>query len=297
MVSIRQLGMTALIAVVALRVGIGLHFYMEGAAKIRDPVPYSANFLLAAKGQFAPLFRSLVWDPDGLERLDQDQTLQIWDHYLQRSIDHYGLSGDDAKAAQQAFKQRKGQLDWWISGNKTEIADYRKGLERRNRYWQQNDRMQVASLRGQVATIERELGSKRSALIGPIDQIWNGYVEDLRRLGKRRHALAITKPNRRALDSESIDRVIRYFDVAVGALLILGLFTRAAAAAAALFLCSVVVSQWPGAWGAIPVWPQFIEMLGLVVLAAVGAGRFDGLDFLLSSVRCWCCPPKQGSES
>ena len=73
---------------------------------------------------------------------------------------------------------------------------------------------------------------------------------------------------------------------------ILGLFTRLTSLAGAGFLAMIIATQWPGAAGAIPAHYQIVEMTGMLVLAAVGAGRFAGLDFLLHALRVRCFPPK-----
>jgi hypothetical protein len=83
-------------------------------------------------------------------------------------------------------------------------------------------------------------------------------------------------------DSEMADRVVPWFDAAIGVCLILGLLTRPAAILGAIFLASICLSQWPLTPGAAPIYNQAIEMLALLVLAAVGAGRFLGLDYFLS---------------
>ena len=93
----------------------------------------------------------------------------------------------------------------------------------------------------------------------------------------------------RAFDSNFVDRWIPYFDIIVGACLILGLFTRPAALAGGLFLLSVCLSQWPLAYGATPIFYQGVEMLALFFLAAIGAGQFAGLDFILSGLWRTCC--------
>ena len=113
--------------------------------------------------------------------------------------------------------------------------------------------------------------------------------------GNTAAAVAIPKPGRRLLDTVTIDVIIRYFDVAVGAALIIGLFTRPAAIAGGVFLLSICASQWPGAPGATPVWYQFIEAVAMAVLAAMAAGQYAGFDYLIGALRCWCCPPKQGA--
>jgi len=94
------------------------------------------------------------------------------------------------------------------------------------------------------------------------------------------------------MDTIFIDQIIPTFDLIVGILLILGLFTRITSLAGAGFLAMIVATQWPGAPGAIPAHYQIIEMFGCLVLAAVGAGRFAGLDFLVDCLLKKCCPPK-----
>ncbi len=288
-------------ALVALRVGIGFHFFQEGAAKLRDPRPYSAAFFGNAKGHLAPLFHSLVWDADGVARLDLAQTRITWDQYRERVARHYGFDDEQRAQAQRVYDERIGQLEAWLGDLAAEVDEYRAGLERRDQYRAEQARSQVASLKGQLQKIEDELSTQRSDLVPPVDQLWAGYQRDLAAVAssdqRERGALPLAGPGRRWIDSESIDGVIRYFDITIGLLLIVGLFTPATAVVAAAFLCTVIASQWPGTPGAMPVWPQFIEMLGLVVLAATGAGRFAGLDFFIHSFRQWCCPPREGTSS
>ena len=128
-----------------------------------------------------------------------------------------------------------------------------------------------------------------------------GYADELNAIAteeqKSEGQLAIGKPARRLLDTETINVIIPYFDTIVGVLLILGLFTRLAALAGAGFLFSIVLTQWPGAPGALPVYYQAIEMLALLVLAATAAGRFAGLDFVVHSLLARCFNSNQGTNS
>jgi uncharacterized membrane protein YphA (DoxX/SURF4 family) len=66
-----RLSFFAIIALVALRFVIGFHFYMEGAAKVKDGNFSSAGFLASAKGPLADKFHSLIPDYDGLFRLPE----------------------------------------------------------------------------------------------------------------------------------------------------------------------------------------------------------------------------------
>jgi hypothetical protein len=46
-----------------------------------------------------------------------------------------------------------------------------------------------------------------------------------------------------------------------------------------------------------PIYNQFVEMLALLALAAIGAGRFLGIDFLFGGLKQWCCPAKSTGEA
>lgn len=297
----RQLGTAALVALIALRIGIGFHFFTEGTDKLQKPGWTSAGFLGNAKGQFADSFHNMVWDADGLARLDLDETKRLWDHFRERVVRIYAFDDSQTKQAETAFKRRLNQLEAHFAENRREIEEYRLGITRRDSYRNQKDRVQVASLSGQLGSIESDLKSQRSKIIGPIDQIWQGYEAELNTLateGQRHHGpISLDHPWRRTLDSRTIDKIIPYFDLTLGMLLMLGLFTRTAATAAGLFLCSVIVSQWPGTPGAVPVWPQLIEALALFVIAATASGRAAGVDFFVRLLRAWCCPAKQGTQS
>ena len=76
----------------------------------------------------------------------------------------------------------------------------------------------------------------------------------------------------------------------------LGFLGYALAPSGALFLASVVATQWPGAEGAMPTYYQVVEMLALLVVAATGAGRFAGLDFFVEAARLRLFPPQQATQ-
>ena len=105
------------------------------------------------------------------------------------------------------------------------------------------------------------------------------------------------KATRRAQFLAEMDRVVPWFDVAIGVCLILGLLTRPAAILGAMFLASVCASQWPLSPGAMPIYNQAVEMLALLALAAIGAGRFAGLDYFCCGLKAICCPGKKTGEA
>jgi uncharacterized membrane protein YphA (DoxX/SURF4 family) len=178
-----------------------------------------------------------------------------------------------------------------------DIDKYLKNLDRRDAYRQDPMRMGLTSLRAQVDRIEKEMSGDVGPWLKSIDLMWAGLESDLNALATdeqaRRGRIELERPARYPpFDTVFIDQVIPTFDLVVGILLILGLFTRLTSLAGAGFLAMIIATQWPGAPGAIPAHYQIVEMAGMLVLAAVGAGRFAGLDFLLHALRVRCFPPK-----
>ena len=132
----------------------------------------------------------------------------------------------------------------------------------------------LASLQAHDARIAGETRKLYGELIPPIDRVWKDLENDLNAIATEEQwnqhgRLAIGKPGRGLVDSETMDRVVPWFDVAVGACLIMGLLTRPAAILGAVFLASVCASQWPLSPGAMPIYNQAVEMLAMLALAAI----------------------------
>jgi uncharacterized membrane protein YphA (DoxX/SURF4 family) len=284
------------IAIVALRLGIGLHFYHEGATKLQDPKPFSAGFLGNAKGPLAPYYKRMVWDADGLYRLNYDATARHWDDYRNRVVAHYGFDEKQSAETKATLDNYLRRYIYLLNDKEADLKQYYDELKRRDEYAKIPSRS-LASLQTHDARIAEDRNKLVQPVLATVDKMNVGLEKDLNALATteqyHQHGrLELDKVGRRPFDSAFMDRWIPYFDLAVGVCLILGLFTRVAAIAGGLFLLSVCLSQWPWADGAIPIYYQAIEMLAMFLLAAIGAGQFAGIDFLISSVRYWCCPPK-----
>ncbi len=297
-----HVGFLAAAAIVALRLGIGLHFYLEGTSKLQDPKPFTSYFLAAAKGPLAPQYKKMIWDADGLYRMDSKLAGAHWKGYASQASSHFGFDKDQSAAAAKLATSYEERLRAWLGSNSDEIEEYQLGLERRDKNAQQQVRQDLASLRAHDAKIESERNSLKMKVLPTIDNLWKDLENDINALAtteqyQKSGRLEIGKVGRRPLDSEFMDWFVPYFDTTVGVLLILGLFTRFAATAAGLFLLSVCLSQFPGSVGAAPIYYQGVEMLALFVLAAIGAGRFAGLDFLVTGLIRNCCGSKQGVKA
>lgn len=95
-----------LLALVALRLAVGFHFFLEGRDKITSGNFQAAPFLSAARGPLAPWFHSLLDDPSAARKLcivipadthqppqiDSTLTLAIWDDFVDRAVTHFGLN-------------------------------------------------------------------------------------------------------------------------------------------------------------------------------------------------------------
>ena len=100
--NVRQIGFLACFLLVLLRVSIGWQFLYEGIWKLnteKTSRPWSAEgYLSNARGPLRDEFRSLVDDPDGLDRLDFNAVVSSWEKWRDRFVQHYSdVPGLDEK--------------------------------------------------------------------------------------------------------------------------------------------------------------------------------------------------------
>jgi uncharacterized membrane protein YphA (DoxX/SURF4 family) len=291
----------AAITVALLRVGIGVHFLSEGLTKLADPKPFSGGFFANAKGPLAPYYKALVWDADGFYRLDQKTTLAEWDDFRNRIVGHYGFDDQQKKKADATLKAYEGRLKQFLSAKADDINEYWDWVKRQEDNAKDPTR-QLASLQTHDARIASEARKLRGQLLPVVDGLYKDLENSLNDIAtqeqwEKHGRLAISKPGRSPVDTETMDMVVPWFDTVIGACLILGLFTRPAALLGAAFLAMICTSQWPLSAGAAPIVNQAIEMLALLALAGIGAGRFFGLDFLFGGLRNVCCPPRRTGDN
>ena len=285
-ISPRVLGIIGVLMLVLLRLTIGWHFHSEGISKIRqgdwDASPFFAN----AKGPFAEHFHQMVWDHDGSVRRNAEYTRQLFTDYRDQAADYYSFGDNELKVANDTIDQAIKALDVILEDNYDDLEEYDLGLKRIETLNAQGDRVGVESLAGQIATVKRENDAKIKPVLKEIDQLWAAYEVSINALAapNQRAAsppLELRKPRTARIDTSIINRMVPYFDLTVGWCLLLGLFTPAAALAAAGFLGSVFLSQYPPEPGPASTNYQLIECMACLVLAATGAGRFAGLDFFI----------------
>lgn len=275
-------------ALLALRLCIGWHFYKEGVAKVGDESWTAAGFLEAARGPFADQYRALVWDRDGSFRRDRGRTEATWKMYIDGAAEHFGFDEEQRKASDEILRRHVAQLVWVQQENAEELAEYELEQGRIDALRSDPTREGVASLRGQREEIVSKWEKKRDATLTQIDLVWENLERAINRLATEPQMESqgyyyLQRPRLARIDTSVIDDIIPYFDIAIGLCLLVGLLVRPVAIVAALFLFSVVLSQFPGYPGTQPTYNQAVEACGLLVLAGVGAGRIAGLDGIFYS--------------
>lgn len=342
-----------------LRIVVGYHFYKEGTTKLKSGTFSSKGFLSSAKGPFAPLFKGMLDDPDGMKKLcvqeiqsddgttsyvvDPEFTFAIWNEFLDEATSYYGFGSvkleeelssrrdklaekikqaradkdttvdtaeleamrekyrldilklrEQPELVEEIFAAHKEQLNDWLQYNQLELvshfgtADRLDGFDRDGKNKEQVA-VWVDSLRDQVDTIAKDRNKKLYGWTSEVTGIWdslegqiNGLAVDDQIEDRGDYKMF------RHFDQENsfvkiVDQVIPWFDTIVGVLLIIGLFTRFASLAAALFLVSVIMTQPPWIPGTAPTYFYFIELFALLVIFATCAGRLGGLDYFFSA--------------
>lgn len=282
----RILGYLAIAMLVILRITIGFHFLSEGTEKFRDSNWSAKPFFANAKGPLAGQFRQLVWDYDGATRLDMKQTQIVWATFRNDVANHFGFNKQQQAEAQVNYAKAVDQYEYVMNLDANAIQEYRLGLERIAKLDADPVRDGVTSLGGQREMVRKQANDLVSATLKQIDKIWVNYETAQNQLATdeqlaQHPPYRLLRPRVAMMDTSVIDRVVPYFDMILGWLLIVGLFTPIAALAVGAFLFSVFLSQYPPTTGPSSSNYQLIESLACFVLAATGAGRFAGLDFFL----------------
>lgn len=271
---------------VILRVSIGWHFHSEGIEKYRqgnwDATPFFAN----AKGPFADQFKNLVWDRDGKSR--RDLVFHEWwlADYNEKAAEYFSFTERERVAAEDRLQQLLTNVKLVLAEYGDDLSEYDLREKRIAELKSKGDWVNVESLAGQIATLEKENQAKLKPAMDEIEQLWDSYELSINALAapnqrEQSPAFKLKKPRREMVDTSIISPYVPYFDLAIGWCLLLGLFTPLASLAAAAFLGSVFLSQYPPGTGPTSSNYQLIEGLACLVIAATGAGRFAGLDYFL----------------
>ena len=195
--------------------------------------------------------------------------------------------------AEQILESHQLELADWLNQNRIPIVAHFGTQDRLAGFDRDGDSkiivaQDVDSLREQVGKIrsdrQKELGQWNSA----VEAIWDSFEGQINDLAvgpqAEQDAISLHRPFDQVNSKlKWVDRFIPWFDTIVGALLIIGLFTRIASVAAGGFLISVIATQPPWVADSIPTIYQTIELFAVIVIFATFAGRMGGLDFFFSN--------------
>src|SRR5690349_11823099 len=96
---------------IALRVAIGWHCFVEGMEKLSTPGWTGETYLRESIGPFSGIFRGVAGDRL-LDKVDTANGFPVgldrdWRIYLNAYADHYGLDGEQRKRAEGILDQRE----------------------------------------------------------------------------------------------------------------------------------------------------------------------------------------------
>ena len=306
-------------ALVALRLGLGCHFLYEGVWKIKHKDEFTAEpFLTQAKGPVAGLFYAMLPDIDGLQRLrvepdangkpsiNADALAGRWNEMRQQFVDYYRPAASDEaataahqrlqRAAERTYKDFKKWLEEYFDQNVDDIAAYFGALDRfdNNKESHKSAPFQKQRRWDRMMELRREAAGWIKDLEGQETAYKNALYALLDEQQKEQGRMPASWNPFRWSRIEQINFAVTYALTAIGACLMLGLCSRLAALGGAGFMCFVVLTQpaFPGIYPPDPpvvghallINKDFVEMLALLVIASVPAGRWGGLDYFLYHV-------------
>ena len=233
---------------------------------------------------------------DWLKQVNSD-----WKTELETVTTFYGLTSDQQKQAADLQKQASKQMEELMKGSKGSVG-YGDDIRLYRQLAYRAQMMQAVPGGGEIPFVKNravvvqknpvgEAGlSGTAAVISTAPAEWKSDAEGVESLYHKRFAELLDDDQRArgAFPTDSsrlhkIDMAMPWFLMAVGGCLLVGLFTRLAASAAALFLISVIATQPPWVAGAMnPVFfYQVVEVFALLALATTTVGRYAGLDYFI----------------
>ncbi|HEY4312254.1 MAG TPA: hypothetical protein VGN12_22590 [Pirellulales bacterium] len=282
---------------VLLRIVIGWHFLYSGIWKVQTPSFSASGFLSQAKGPLAEHFYAMLPDVDGRKHLDFEAQQEAMKKYADAFVARNQLNEAETAAAREILAAHEVELLDYLTDEvkkKRELkeqfdehlhkldrlADQKETATRDIPFQQKRNWDEQTKLRGQAASWSKD-----------VDRIWDQFKADLASVVEGRPARPVPAD---AVELELVDRLVTYSNIAVGACLIAGLFTRFSALAGALFLAQIVAAQpdWPGMYPAphpsagrsLIVNKEFVEMTALIALGFLPTGRWAGLDFFVHNL-------------
>jgi uncharacterized membrane protein YphA (DoxX/SURF4 family) len=198
-----------------------------------------------------------------------------------------GMTDAQKQRVDRALENRLESLSEYLAEQDEAMTAYRHDLWRLDNWRTSKEAKDVPFYQERIASKTAETTGQLKTWRAAVQTMEAGYLDDLDRIRTaeqrdqpataKAFREAITDPHQARLDTLNI--VVTALTIGVGACLLLGLFTRLASIAGAVFLVGVIASQPFWLSDALNTMPQWIECAALLVLAGTKAGRWFGLDF------------------
>jgi uncharacterized membrane protein YphA (DoxX/SURF4 family) len=294
-------GFLAALFIVLLRIAIGWHFLHEGLEKVvstygdRGKVPFSAEiYLRNANGPFAPYFRQMIPDVDGLARLDPERLKADWTADVSQITSHYGFDPDQQKNAQAILDENLQWATYWFDD--PENAQKIKKYEHDVREMDQTERNpeSLSFQKERALDARRGLEADRRSLLGPLLERRKATRDAVISLASVDQNKSSGVPGPPWTNLDWINRLTMYGLVAIGFCMIAGLFTRLSALSAAAFLAMIYLAMPPlpglppnpkAEGNYLIVSKNLVEMLACLVIATTPNGHWVGFDSILFGAR------------
>ena len=248
---------------------------------------------------------------------------QEWHAYLTSFIDHYHLDSQQAVLAGKKLEQREdGTVHWLLEGRKKVKKSFPTGtveVEEPTAQRIQDYRDKIAEVKEMQSKLLKSLGKdvlheKLKVAKAELNQMRTDLLVDLNEQTEfakialedvltteqkqQGQAPEIHQASEKViLPLATVDYLVTFGLIAIGACLLLGLFSRSACVAGAVFLLLLYLAMPPFPWLPDPPRPteghylfvskNLIEMIALLALATTRSGCWAGLDGLLQFLNPW----------
>lgn len=284
---------------VCLRLVTGWHFFHEGQKKF-DGSFTSKYFLMAAKGPVAPFANALVNENSGRDALllspcengnaTDGNSYNVWLETVEQEWLNKAAKVGGERITEIA-KQKLQDLRAYLEDQVETIEDIQHESWRAEQLRKKNQIPEDSELAPFVQKRLNDKDNEIKQLAAPIyataDRIEQEFSDAVvAQLEKDETGRAKLSEARRILQPISqiarIDTIVKWTVLLCGVGLFLGFFTRLSAIAASGFLLSVMATQpiWVEGADTTYFFYQLVEVIVLLTLAYVGAGRWAGLDAL-----------------
>ena len=295
---------------VALRIAVGWYFFESGRSKNLDREFSSAGFLSQATGPLEGLYKAglpghhefaqhmqgpledspnphpagtAAWQAFAARPYtDWLETIVIdFGRTKKAAAGHFTFDENQDLQALRLLAFHEGRLRDYFATSGDELATYRYELARLAEWQASESSTEVPFAQQRIAAKKKELAANAAAFKAAVEAIENDYRSDLMALAPPAIRDQHGDLPRSTGPSAGLDHFIMVSHFLIGGCLVVGLFSRLAAAGGSLFLLLVIGSQPPWVVGYSTIGYQIVMMLACLLLLATSAGRWCGLDYFV----------------